>query len=136
MGELHIKNHFVPECYLKSWEDQNREIHVYRLLVTHNNVPVWQTKPRSAIAYQKHLYTQVVAGNESDDFEKWLDKEYETPATLVLEKTILEKRLTPEDWTILINFLAAQDVRTPSRLHEHLDRGSDLMSNSLETSPW
>jgi hypothetical protein len=134
MGELHINNHFVPECYLKCWEDQNREIHVYRLLVTHNNVPVWQTKPRSAIAYQKHLYTQVVAGNESDDFEKWLDKKYETPATQVLEKVILEKRLTPEDWTILINFLASQDVRTPSRLHEHLERGSDSMESSLETT--
>jgi hypothetical protein len=30
--------------------------------------------------------------------------------------------------------LAAQDVRTPSRLYEHLDRGSDLMSSSLESA--
>lgn len=133
MSELHIKNHFIPECYLKSWEDQNKEIHIYRLLVTHDNVPMWQTKSRSAIAYQKHLYTQVVAGKESDEFEKWLDKEYETPATIVLEKAILEKRLTPDDWIILINFLAAQDVRTPSRLYEHLDRGSDLMLSSMES---
>ncbi|HRY74124.1 MAG TPA: DUF4238 domain-containing protein [Candidatus Dojkabacteria bacterium] len=134
MSELHIKNHFVPECYLKFWENENSEIHVYRLLVTHNNVPEWQTKPRSAIAYQQHLYTQIIAGNESDDFEKWLDKEYETPATKVLEKAILEKRLTTEDWIILISFLAAQDVRTPSRLYEHLDRGCDSMASSLEST--
>ena len=51
-----------------------------------------------------------------------------------LEKAILEKRLTTEDWSKLINFLAAQDVRTPSRLYEHLDRGTDSMQSSLESS--
>lgn len=134
MGEFHIKNHYVPECYLKSWEDDNCEIHVYRLLVTHEKVPAWSTKSRGAIAYQKHLYTQVIAGEESDSFEKWIDKEYETPATEALEKAINDKRLTSEDWSILIKFLAAQDVRTPSKLYEHLDRGSTSMANALESS--
>ncbi len=134
MSEIHIKNHFVPECYLKNWEDKNNEIHIYRLLITHENVPMWQSKHRSSVAYHRHLYTQVIDGNESDDFERWLDKEYEAPAAKVIEKAILEQRLTTEDWSILIKFLAAQDVRTPSRLFEHLDRGVDSMESSLESS--
>ena len=134
MSEFHIKNHFVSECYLKNWEDENSEIHVYRLLVTHEKVPKWTTKSRGAIAYQNHLYTLVTAGEESDYFEKWLDKKYEAPAIDALKKAVHDKRLTSEDWAMLINFLAAQNVRTPSQLYEHLDRGSALMANALESS--
>jgi len=132
MSELHIKNHFVPECYLKRWKDSDNKICVYRILVNHSNVPIWKRYSVSSIAYHKHLYTQMVSGTESDALEKWLDKEYEFPANDVLEKAVLEKRLSPDDWDILIRFLAAQDVRTPARLYEHLKHYNEMLPEILQ----
>lgn len=134
MNELHIKNHFVPECYLKRWQDSNDKICVYRTLVSHQNIPVWKRYSASAIAFHSHLYTQMLAGVESDALEKWLDKEYESPANAVLDKVVLEQRLSPDDWKILIRFLAAQDVRTPSRLFEHLKRFKESFPDILQST--
>lgn len=132
---MHIKNHFVPECYLKRWEDSNNKICVYKTLVPHFNAKNWRRYSTSAIAYQKHLYTQYIGGNETDAFEKWLDNEYESPANHVIEKAVSEERLSSDDWDILIRFLAAQDVRTPARLFEHLKRNekgfTEIIQNSL-----
>lgn len=135
MSELHVKNHYVPECYLKRWENSNKKVYAYRILVNHPNVPIWKPYSVSAIAYQKHLYTQVIAGSESDEFETWLDREFESPANAILEKATSDSRLSPDDWEVLIKFLAAQDVRTPARLFEHLQRAQkelpDILQNSL-----
>ena len=134
MSELHKKNHFVPECYLKRWQDSKNKICVYRTLVSHHNVPLWKKYSVAAIAYHNHLYTQMVAGKESDRLERWLDKEFESPANAVLDKAVLEKRLSPDDWNILIRFLAAQDVRTPSRLLEHLKYYNEKYPEILEST--
>ena len=131
MGELHIKNHFVPECYLKRWTDSDQRICFYRTLVSHDNVPIWDKCSVAAIAYHRHLYTRMVSGEESDEFEKWFDSEYETPANAVLEKAVSNQKLTVNDWHILIKFLAAQDVRTPARLYEHLKRCEESLPEIL-----
>jgi hypothetical protein len=134
MSEFHKKNHFVPECYLKRWQDSNNKICAYRTLVSHKNVPVWKRYSVSAIAYHNHLYTQMVAGVESDELERLIDKEYESPANAVLDKVVLEQRLSPDDWNILIRFLAAQDVRTPSRLFEHIKRCNETLPEILKST--
>lgn len=120
--QLHVKNHFVPECYLKRWVNSDHKVFVYRTLVNHSNVPVWKGYSVSAIAYQKHLYTQIISGYESDEFESWLDQEFESPANEVLSKVAMERQLSRLDWEVLIKFLAAQDVRTPYRMYEHIQR--------------
>ena len=132
MGELHIKNHFVPECYLKRWADSDQQICFYRTLVSHESVPVWKKRSAAAIAYHRHLYTSVLSGEESDELEKWFDSEYETPANEALEKVVLNQRLTVNDWHILIKFLAAQDVRTPARLYEHMRGSKESLPKILE----
>jgi hypothetical protein len=71
------------------------------------------------VAYYSHLYTRIAAGEESDEVEKWLDREFEGPAEESLHKATSEARLTPDDWRRLVCFLAAQDVRTPARFAEH-----------------
>lgn len=132
MGELHIKNHFVPECYLKRWTDSDRQICFYRTLVSHESVPIWKKRSVGAIAYHRHLYTHMLSGEESDELEKWFDCEYETPANEALDKAVFNQRLAVKDWHILIKFLAAQDVRTPARLFEHLRRSNELLPKILE----
>jgi len=132
MSELHVRNHYVPECYLKRWENSSKKLCVYRILVNHPNVPIWKSHSVSAIAYQKHLYTQVIAGSESDAIETWLDREFESPANTILEKATSDSRLSPNDWEILIKFLAAQDVRTPKSLFEHLQRAQKELPEILQ----
>jgi len=132
MGQFRIKNHFVPECYLKRWGNLEKKVYVYRTLVAHPNTPVWKLHSISAIAYQKHLYTQILAGLESDEIEKWLDQKFEAPANAVLDRAVGGGRLSSNDWDILIRFLAAQDVRTPARMLEHLERAQKDFPAVLE----
>lgn len=120
MKQLHVKNHYVPECYLKRWANSTGRVWVYRTLVSHPNVPTWRHHSVPAIAYQRHLYTQILSGSASDSIESWLAQEFESPANEILEKAISESRLTSQDWHILIKFLAAQDIRTPAGLLEHV----------------
>lgn len=131
-NQLHTKNHFVPQSYLRRWENSAQDIYVYRTLVSHANVPIWKTFSVSAIAYHKHLYTQILNGTESDELEKWFSQEYESPASEVIERAVNDRTLSKDDWIVLIRFLAAQDVRTPTRMFEHLNRAGRDMSDTLQ----
>lgn len=104
----------------------------YRTLVSHTNSPVWKPYSVSAIAYHKHLYTQILNGVENDDLEIMLSRDFESPANQVIDKATADQRLTKEDWHILIRFLAAQDVRTPLRLQQYLDQNVQSMQKLLD----
>lgn len=137
-AEFHRDNHYVPREYLKSWESSPKRVWVYRVLVAHTKVPLWDEKSIRGIAYHEHLYTRLVAGSASDEIEQWLDREYETPAAEVLRKVVSDRHLEISDWRVLIRFLAAQDVRTPARLVEFLQRWyesfPDFFQNTLQKS--
>jgi hypothetical protein len=132
MCQLHVKNHYVPKSYLKRWTNTHSKVYTYRVLVEHAKVPIWKSHSVSAIAYHRHLYTQLISGYESDRLENWLDREFESPANQVLDRAISEGKLKSGDWEVLIKFLAAQDVRTPARLFEHLQRGEKILSETLQ----
>ena len=136
MNNIKAKNHYVPQLYLRQWEDSEKKVCIYKTLISHENESDWRRKSTDAIAYQRHFYTQLIAGNESDDFEEWLDKKYESPAQSAIHRAITDKKLSKNDWHLLISFLACQDVRTPARLLEYLDRQNrtykDLLQNTLE----
>jgi hypothetical protein len=74
------------------------------------------------VAYHEHLYTRLAADQETDDIERWLDREFEAPAEEAIHRATSDGRLTPADWKHLVRFLAAQDVRTPARLIENMKR--------------
>ena len=79
MRQITHDNHFVPQLYLKQWSDDGIHIWAYRILVSHENVPEWDYRPISGVAYQRDLYTSYDNGQEVDDFEKWLETEFENP---------------------------------------------------------
>jgi hypothetical protein len=121
-ANFHRDNHYVPCEYLKHWATPAKKVWAYRILVAHNKQHLWKASSLRGVAYHSHLYTRITAGVESDEIEKWLDREYETPVEDVLQKVTTDSRLTPSDWKVLVRFLAAQDVRTPARLVENLHR--------------
>jgi len=131
-NDFHRDNHYVPRFYLKSWESSPKQVWTYRILVPHENVPPWKKHSTKGIAHHAHLYTRIAAGQESDEMERWLDKDFESPAEEPIQKAISDSRLTSEDWRRLIRFVAAQDVRTPSRLLKHLKHWQESMPKLLE----
>ena len=137
MQQLRKNNHYVPKLYLKQWAS-NGKIPTYRLLVPNDKCTLWKDHSINGIAFHQHLYTYVAAQGETDEFERWLDREFENPAEESIGRVINEQRLTTQHWHKLIRFLAAQDVRTPVRLKEFLTRQSrtlePLLNETLSSS--
>jgi Protein of unknown function (DUF4238) len=135
---MHRDNHYVPRSYLKRWTSDGSTLWSYRVLVSRAHVPFWRPISTRGIAYHEHLYTKIAASGESDELERWLDAEFESPAEEAIEKVVSERRLTPDDWRLLARFFAAQDVRTPARFVENLARWSsslpEIIHNSLTES--
>lgn len=122
----------MPQSYLKRWTSEDGRVLTYRTLVSNSNVPKWEPLSPRGIAYYPNFYTRVVADGQTDEIEKWIDREYEAPAEPVLKKVVSESKLTPKDWTQLIKFLAVQDVRTPPRLLESLKWQNEHMPNLMQ----
>jgi hypothetical protein len=125
-------SHYVPRLYLKRFASSPGQVSTYRILVAHSRVPLWKPTPIKGIAYHAHLYTRIAAGDESDEIEKWLNAEFESPAEEALTRATGDMRLSPSDWRNLIRFVAAQDVRTPARLTEHLQRWRETVPKMLD----
>jgi hypothetical protein len=125
-------NHYVPCMYLKHFEVSPGRVLAYRILVAHPRVPLWKETAIRGIAYHAHLYTRIVSGIQTDEIEKWLNTEFETPAEDALNKATCDSRLSPTDWHNLIRFLAAQDVRTPARLSENIERWKETLPAMLD----
>ncbi len=125
-------NHYVPCMYLKRFSASPGRVLTFRILVAHSRVPSWKETAIKGIAYHAHLYTRIVSGIQTDEVEKWLNTKFETPAEEALKKATNESRLSPTDWHNLIRFLAAQDVRTPARLSENIERWKETLPAMLD----
>jgi len=115
-------NHYVPCMYLKRFQSSPGWIYRYDILVPHVQYPVWTEKPLDRVASANDLYTSVKDGQEDDAHEKWLNTVFETPAEDALQRAASGSSMTKGDWSRLVRFIAAQDVRTPVRLLEELKR--------------
>jgi hypothetical protein len=81
-------NHFVPQLYLKNFASGSGEVYEYRTLVSHPRVPVWKPVNVAGTGYEKNLYTRIVRGEEADDIEQWLNREFESPAKEPFQKVL------------------------------------------------
>lgn len=125
-------NHFVPQLYLKNFATASGEVREYRVLVSHSNVPMWKPVNVAGTGYEKNLYTRIVRGEEADDIEQWLGREFESPAKEPLERVLADKELSDGDWRILVRFLASQIVRTPAFLINNLPRWNQMAPRVLD----
>lgn len=121
-AQFHRNNHFVPCVYLKNFAGSSDGIFTYRTLVSRSDVMPWKKRSIRSVGYLSHLYTRIVAGGETDEFERWLDNEFEAPAAEPLRKAVSGSKLNSNDWSHLVRFLAAQIVRTPAFFVENLPR--------------
>ncbi|MCK9487339.1 MAG: DUF4238 domain-containing protein [Dehalococcoidia bacterium] len=125
-------NHYVPQSVLRRWSRDGDELFARRLLVSHSSVPEWQRVAVRGIGYQRDLYTSLTGS--PDDFERWIAREYEVPATNAVDKVVADTRLSREDWHALARFFALQDLRTPSSFISNMKRWDREMQSFLEES--
>lgn len=107
-------NHFISQVLLKNWSKDGIHIYTYQTLVPHSSSEIWKIKSLKGVAYQRDLYTVQKDGENDDSHEKWLAYEIESHLKDILEKIRWEKKLTHEEFTYLVKFLASHDQRTPS----------------------
>lgn len=105
---------------------------MYRLLVSSERVPAWKPAYIKSIAHHEHLYTRIVGGAQSDEFERWIEAQFESPAASAIEAAAAGRRLSKDDWWNLVRLLAAQDVRTPARLFESMKRWCETVPQMIE----
>jgi hypothetical protein len=125
-------NHYVPQLYLKHFAAGSGHLYRYRTLVSKASIPEWKRVHTGGVAYQSHLYTRALAYGDSDEIERWLNRDFETPAERSIQKVINGERLDKEDYRLLVRFLAAQIVRTPAFLIENLPRWHKQAQKQLE----
>ena len=114
MQQVVRDNHYVPQGLIRRWSTDGLRVHAYRTLVSHGDVPLWTSQSIQNVACARDLYTDVVGGQEHDDFEKWIESEFEGPGLAAVERLVRGLRLSPNHWRDLIRLYAAQHVRTPS----------------------
>ena len=131
-------SHYVPEATLKRWSLNGTHVFAYRLLVPVEKVPEWQSRGIRRLARQRDLYTTFSGGQELDDFEEWLNVEFENRGLEAINRLISGSQLTQDDWRSMIMFVAAQDLRTPVCYIEMMDRWRqtlpDLLSRTMRES--
>ena len=138
MSQVTHDNHYVPQLYLRQWSKDKLQVWGYQILVSSDKVPLWRRRSISQVAFLRDLYTDIEDGEEVDEFEKWLEAEFENPVQDSIRKVLKDNPLTALDWKRLVYFLGAQDVRTPLNYIESTERWKktlpDLMQKTLEES--
>ena len=71
-------NHYVPRLYLKHFASADGYLYRYRTLVSKETVPEWKRVNVGGVGYQVHLYTRVLVSEDTDEIEKWLNRDFET----------------------------------------------------------
>lgn len=110
--QLHIKNHYVPQLYLKNWAIDGK-VNVYNNLVSHKNVPLFQKKNISAICYMNFLYANRIKQKDFDEFEQWINNKVEIPYKSTQNKILSNIKLSYDDYQNLSRYVIAQYLRVP-----------------------
>lgn len=116
-NQISHNNHYIPQFYLKNWSKDGNSIFAYSLLVPDSKIRYWNQKSIKYTAVWNDFYTRNEGEKEVDDFEKWFDREFESPAKIVFEKLLGEHNLNKEESKTLSRFVSAQYLRTPARLN-------------------
>ena len=97
--------------YLRNWSC-NGMLYEYKLVVPHENVPLWNTCSVKKASKIRNIYISYLDGVESDTLEKYFDTNFENPAKAVLDKLCINGSLNSEEWKLYSDYALSQFVRT------------------------
>jgi hypothetical protein len=133
MSDITRESHYVPQATLRRWSEDGVNVHAYRLLVSHQDVPEWQSYALRGLTKQRDLYTTFEGDQEGDDFEKFITREIEQPGQAAIEKLVANVKMKPADWHSIARFVAAQQMRTPLYFIEWVKRLNESMPETLQS---
>jgi len=73
-----------------------KNVWAYRLLVSHENVSLWELKSIKGLVCQDDLYTIFSGDNETDEFERFITS-IEEPGQAAIDKLLAHAKLKPAD---------------------------------------
>ena len=132
MQNIARDSHYVPQAVLRRWSLDGKNVYTYRILVSRPEIREWESKPIRGVAFQQDLYTVFGGGQELDEFERWINTEYEDPGLAAIDRLLTASRLRPADWSSIARFVAAQDVRTPLHFMELMKRWRQQIPATLD----
>jgi hypothetical protein len=133
ISERTRESHYVPQATLRRWSEDGMNVHAYRLLVSHQNVPEWQPHTLRGLTKQRDLYTTFAGDQQGDDFEKFITREIEEPGPTAIKKLIANAKMKPTDRHSIARFVAAQQMRTPLFFIEWDERRNERMPQTLQS---
>ena len=95
-------SHYVPQATLRRWSVDGTRVHAYRVLVSREEVPAWELRSIKHVAYQRDLYIVASGGKKSDDFEHWVQREYEDPGFEAIEDLLASRQMTAAQWKVFL----------------------------------
>lgn len=104
----------MPQFYLKQWSSNGNDICCYDTLVPNEGVRPWRRSHIKSTACWPDLYTQERRGVDDDTIERFFGRDLESNARRVFGKIDGGRSLDPADMDVLIDYVAAQMVRTPA----------------------
>lgn len=122
----------MPQFYLKQWSSNGNDICCYDTLVPNERVRLWGRSHIKSTACWPDLYTQERGGVDDDTIERFFGREFESNARRVFEKIDGERFLDPADMNVLIDYVAAQMVRTPAWFKFANDLTGDIFVPTAE----
>lgn len=125
-------NHYVPQFYLQNWSYDSVHVYEYSLLVPDSRIPYWKPSAIRYTAKWNDFYTRVVGDKEADDFEKWFNEEFETPAKPVFMKLLNDENISTEESIIISRYIAAQHIRTPARANKIITMLHEIVPDILK----
>lgn len=83
---------------LRRWSADSVNVLAHRRLVSHENVPHWELRSIKGLAQQTDLYTTVVDGDDEDQFEKFITREFDQPGAEAVEHLVARRQMKPRQW--------------------------------------
>lgn len=130
--QLTHANHYVPQFYLKNWSQDGISIFVYSLLVPDSRLKYWKYGKIRSTAVWNDFYTRIEGKRETDDFEKWFNREFETPVKRAFEKLLSGNQINEEESDHITRFVFAQHMRTPAHYEELIKGWRREMPQTME----
>lgn len=116
-----VKQHYVPQTYLRNFTDSSGFIHTYR----HENKKFIKQTPKNT-AFQKNFYTIENEGNKDYTIEKILAENVDNLYNPLINKISRNEQLTAQERYDLSLFITIQYLRTPHQRETLNDTTADL----------
>ena len=107
---MKIKNHYVPQVYLKQWENKKR-IYTYEVLVPNKKCPIWKTESIRRTSSVDYLYIYKENNELTEELENFFS-EIENYYQTFMDKVNNNTELTLQDFKYISKLIASQHLRT------------------------